>query len=103
MDQMKGKRGPQLHFTWGEQWGRDQVLVNLGSHLHRQWVITTYSQALVANNTNMVASRSDAFPSSFMLYLMFSFNILLHNWQVYWKSLNILGLFIYYYIYIEQY
>ena len=96
MDQMKGRRVPQLHFIWGEQWVQDRVLVDLDSHLHRQWVGTTCSQALVANNTNLVASRSDVFPSSFMLFLLFSFNILLHNWPLNWKSLNgLLSLFIY--------
>ncbi len=96
MVQMKGRRVPQLHFIWGEQWVQDRVLVDLDSHLHRQWVGTTCSQTLVANNTNLVASRSDVFPSSFMLFLLFSFNILLHNWPLNWKSLNgLLSLFIY--------
>jgi hypothetical protein len=86
MDQMKKRKDPLLHTTWGQQWVQDLVLVDPGSHLLSQCLATTSSQTLAAKNTNMVASRSKFFLLISALCTFFfsflSFNILLHNWRV---------------------
>lgn len=69
MDSMKERRDPQLRIIWGEQWVPDPVLVDPVSHLHRQWVGTTSSLTVVANNTNLVISRSNCF-LSFLISLL---------------------------------
>lgn len=59
MDQMKGRKQLHLHFTWGELWVQDLVLVGLlDSLLHSQQLETTYSQTLEAKIINLVGSKS---------------------------------------------
>lgn len=59
MDQMKGRKQLPLHFTWGELWVQDLVLVGLlDSLLHSQQLVTTYSQTLEAKIINLVGSKS---------------------------------------------
>lgn len=71
MVQMKGKRVPQHHFTWGERWALELVSVNLGSHLH-SWQEMTHSQISAANNINLVVLKSNFVSCVHVISLLYS-------------------------------
>lgn len=60
MDQMKGRRDPQLHFTWVEQWAQGRASEDLDT---REREVMTSSRVLVAvNNIHMVVSKNSCVP-----------------------------------------